>query len=79
MNKVASDLHLLALHSRNDNNQGKESSSADAKSVWLLLWKAYVPVLAVLLLGSVVVARTEGWGYMNAFYFCTLTAVTVGE
>lgn len=76
--KVTSDFTRCVFKNRKEKNQDKESSSAD-KSVMLQLWKAYVPVFAVLLLGSIVVAQTEGWSFMNAFYFCTLTAVTVGE
>jgi len=78
VDKVASDFRRCFFKNRKEKNQCKVSSLED-KSVMLQLWKAYVPVLVVLLLGSIVIAKTEGWSFMNAFYFCTLTAVTVGK
>jgi hypothetical protein len=29
-------------------------------------------------MGSFIIAWAEGWGWMTAIYYCTLTAVTVG-
>ena len=33
---------------------------------------------ALLLLGTVFYARTEGWGVLDALYFCVVTLATVG-
>lgn len=55
------------------------SSSDDNKTnVLLVLLKTYAPVFIVLLMGSFIIAWAEGWGWMTAIYYCTLTAVTVG-
>jgi hypothetical protein len=64
-----------AAHSKCDLSSPEENKA----NVILVLLRTYTPVFVVLFLGSVVIAWAEGWGWMTAIYYCTLTAVTVGE
>lgn len=72
---------ILEQKEEEDTHHSCDMTSTDDNNtnVLLVLLKTYAPVFVVLLMGSFIIAWAEGWGWMTAIYYCTLTAVTVGK
>mmetsp|Transcript_3715 Transcript_3715/g.5558 ORF Transcript_3715/g.5558 Transcript_3715/m.5558 type:complete len:417 (+) Transcript_3715:36-1286(+) len=69
---------ISLLGSEGEEEEEEQVSTVCRLSSAQILLKTYAPVFCVLLMGSFFIAWTEGWGWMTAIYYCTLTAVTVG-
>eukprot|EP00591_Stephanopyxis_turris_P012852 CAMPEP_0195517050 /NCGR_PEP_ID=MMETSP0794_2-20130614/9536_1 /TAXON_ID=515487 /ORGANISM="Stephanopyxis turris, Strain CCMP 815" /LENGTH=343 /DNA_ID=CAMNT_0040645793 /DNA_START=42 /DNA_END=1073 /DNA_ORIENTATION=- len=81
--KQQGNAEFLSLFGNDNENVVEDAGAAkkEEKSLMRRLFELLIgtlPLLTIMILVSLIMGNVEGWDYVSAFYYCVITATTVG-